>query len=30
VKGAALSVGVELAAGLLATATWVAGVLLSG
>lgn len=30
VKGAALSVGVELAAGLLATATWVAGVVLSG
>lgn len=28
VKGAALSVGVELAAGLLATGVWVAGVLL--
>lgn len=30
VKGVALSVGVELVAGLLATATWVAGVVLSG
>lgn len=29
VKGVALSVGVELAAGLLATAAWIAGVLLS-
>ena len=30
VKGVALSVGVELVAGLLATVTWVAGVVLSG
>ena len=30
VKGVALSVGVELVAGLLATAAWVAGVVLSG
>ena len=30
VKGVALSVGVELVAGLLATVTWVAGVALSG
>lgn len=30
VKGVALSVGVEMVAGLLATVTWVAGVVLSG